>query len=103
MKQIGVKMLNYTDPRGFQYAVVDIDLLIPDSENPRIPAQESELDTVFALLEENAEGLYALAKDIVEMKGTSPTELLNVSPLGNSFVVKEGNRRITARRILRNP
>lgn len=38
------------------------------------------------------------------MKGHNPAELLSVSPLGDgSFVVKEGNRRIAVRRLLRNP
>lgn len=103
MKKSGVKMLGYSDSRGYDYAAVDLDLLIPDPENPRIPIQESTLDTLLALVDEDADGLYTLAKDIVEMKGTSPSELLNVSRLGGSFVVKEGNRRIAARRILRNP
>src|SRR5215831_32313 len=102
MKRPGVRLLDYTDPRGYDYAVVDLDLLIPDSANPRIPVQESTLDTLLALVSQDADGLFALAKDIVEMAGTSPAELFNVSRLGGAFVVREGNRRIAARRLLRN-
>src|SRR6185437_5217898 len=99
----GVKLLGYIDPRGYEYAVVDLDLLVADVENPRIPIQESTLDTLLALVEEDADGLFALANDIVAMQGTSPSELFNVTRRGAQFIVKEGNRRIAARRLLRNP
>jgi hypothetical protein len=98
-----VRLLDFEDPRGFTYAEVDLDLLIPDPENPRIAIQESSLDTILALVQEDAEGLFNLARDIVKMHGQNPAELLSVTPLGGSYVVKEGNRRIAVRKILRNP
>ena len=82
-------MLGYTDPRGFEYAVVDLDLLIPDPENPRLPVQESTLDSILALQGQDPDGLFALAKDIVALAGTSPSELLSVSRVGAAFVVRE--------------
>lgn len=99
----GVKPLGYMDERGYEYAVVDIDLLIPNTSNPRIPVKSSLLETVIALLEDDADGLFNLAKDIVELQGTDPGQLLNVSPLDDSFVVMEGNRRTAVRKLLRNP
>ena len=99
-----VEYIAIPDSRGYKYAIVDIDRLIPDPENPRIPVQESTLDTILALVAEDGEGLLNLARDIVAMSGFNPAELLSVSPLGDDmFVVKEGNRRIAARRLLRNP
>jgi hypothetical protein len=98
-----VRMLDFKDPRGYSYAEVDLDLLIPDPENPRIPIQESSLETVLALVRHDPDGLFNLARDVVKMRGTNPAELLNVKPFGGSFVVKEGNRRVAARKILRNP
>ena len=99
-----VQILDVHDARGYKYALVDIDRLIPDPENPRIPVQESALDTILALVKEDKDGLFTLARDIVEMKGVNPAELLSVTPLSNDmFVVREGNRRIAARRLLRNP
>jgi hypothetical protein len=103
MNRSHVKVLRPKDSRGYTYAEVDLDLLVPDPENPRIPIQESALDTILALLEEDADGLFTLARDIVRMGGTNPAELLNVTPLNDSYLVKEGNRRIAARRVLRNP
>lgn len=99
-----VEYINVPDDRGYKYAIVDIDHLNPDQVNPRIPPQESGLDAILALVEEDHEGLLTMAKDVVGMKGFNPAELLSVSPLGNDrFVVKEGNRRIAARRLLLNP
>lgn len=98
-----LRKLDFKDPRGFVYAEVDLDLLIPDPENPRIPIQESSLETILALVRQDAEGLFNLARDVVTMRGTNPGELLNVEPAGDLFVVKEGNRRVAARKILRNP
>jgi hypothetical protein len=92
----------YKDPRGYTYALIDLDLLLPDGENPRIPVQESALETVLAMVAQDSDGLYALAKDIVEMHGNNPAELLNVSPRGNFYVVREGNRRLAVRKILKN-
>lgn len=99
-----VKKLAVEDPRGYEYLVVPIDLLLPDTMNPRIQPQETSLDAILALIDENADGLYALGKDIVDLKGVSPGELLNVTPTPDgSYVVKEGNRRVAAQQILVNP
>ncbi|MDP9190871.1 MAG: hypothetical protein M3P06_04115 [Acidobacteriota bacterium] len=98
-----IKKVNYVDPRGYEYLDVDIDVLIPDPENPRIPPQDmSTIDTMLAVLRLDPDGLYRLAGDIVK-NGTNPAELLNVTRLGKLFLVKEGNRRVTARKLLRNP
>lgn len=101
-----VRKLGYTDPRGYEYALIDLDALIPDPQNPRIPIQESSLATLLELLNQDADGVFNLATDIVEQRGTNPAELLNVSALPGtsaSYVVREGNRRVAARKILRNP
>lgn len=99
-----IRLLDYTDPRGYSYAEVDIDLLVPDPQNPRIPIQESARDTILALVERDSEGLYQLAKDLVAVNGSNPGELPNVTPVNDQyFLVKEGNRRIAARKLLLNP
>jgi hypothetical protein len=103
MKAPEIRMLDVRDPRGFTYAELDLDLLVPDSSNPRIPAQESVLETLLALVHDDPNGLFNLAKDIVKMRGTNPAELFNVTKVGNTYLVKEGNRRLAVRKILRNP
>jgi hypothetical protein len=102
-RQPAVRRLDYKDPRGYEYALIDLDLLIPDPINPRIPNQESVLDTIVALVREDSDALFALGTDLVDMRGGNPAELLNVTPREDGFVVKEGNRRLVARKLLRNP
>lgn len=93
----------YTDARGYEYALIHLDALVVDFKNPRIPPQESALESMLHLLKEDPESMLNLATDIVAEGGTNPAELLNVTAEGPSFVVREGNRRITVRKILRNP
>lgn len=97
------KLLNYTDPRGFEYAVVDLSLLVPDNENPRIAPQADSPTALVELLTLHPEEMLELGKDIIEMKGTSPNELVCVERSNGHFVVREGNRRIAARQLLQNP
>ncbi|HYI08465.1 MAG TPA: hypothetical protein VEK57_05310 [Thermoanaerobaculia bacterium] len=99
-----MRRIDYNDPRGYEYWDVDIDLLVPDPENPRIPPQESSnLEIMLAMFRNNPSGLYRLAEDLAKV-GTNPAELLNVTRLGPKlFLVKEGNRRLTVRKLLRNP
>ncbi|GAB1345066.1 hypothetical protein [Gemmatimonas sp.] len=97
------KLLNHTDPRGFEYAVVDLSLLIPDNENPRIAPQADSPSALVELLTLHPEEMLELGKDIIEMGGTSPSELVCVERENGHFVVREGNRRIAARQLLQNP
>jgi hypothetical protein len=84
-------LLDYADPRGYQYALIDLAHLIPDPENPRLPPQESVLDTLLALVRQPPGAVYALAKDIVTLGGNNPAELLNVSELpAGDYLVREG-------------
>lgn len=102
--QASVRKIGYRDHRGYEYAEVHLDCLVLDPQNPRIDAQESSLETLLALVKEDPDGLFNLAKDIVAMRGTNPGELPNVTPVGDSsFVVREANRRLAARKILKNP
>lgn len=93
----------YRDPRGYQYAEIAIDALNLDAENARTDPQESSLDALVALIKDDADGLFTLAHDIVREKGTNPGELPHVTPTDDGYVVREANRRLACRKILRNP
>ncbi len=93
----------YTDARGYEYALIHLDALVFDFRNPRIPAQDSALESMLQLLSEDPDGMLTLATDIVEQGGTNPAELTNVTRDSSHFVVREGNRRLAVRKILRNP
>ena len=93
----------HTDARGYEYALIHLDALVFDFRNPRIPAQDSALESMLQLLKEDPDGMLTLAADIVEQGGTNPAELANVTRHDDYFVVREGNRRLAVRKILRNP
>lgn len=48
-----VKRLGYTDSRGYDYALIHLDVLLPDPKNPRIPLQESVEATILELVRQD--------------------------------------------------
>ncbi|WP_375624186.1 ParB/Srx family N-terminal domain-containing protein [Bartonella sp. TT119HLJHH] len=71
-----------------------------DLENPRIPRFTSEKDAINFLC--ITEKILELSEDIAE-NGLSPFEKLMVIQDGEKYVVKEGNRRLAALKLLDNP
>lgn len=89
--------------------------LLLDEENFRIDEVDDQQAAMFAVLRQQREGekIFNLAKDIVERGRLTPGDRLMVVPddgqfsevehEGEYFVVMEGNRRITALKLLENP
>ena len=82
--------------------VIDVGRLLLDQQNPRHEPVKSQRDAIRALIQTERQKLVVLAADIVEY-GLSPMDRLLVIKKGNNFVVVEGNRRLTAIRLLDNP
>ena len=86
-------------------AQIKIQNLILDVDNYRIGHQEGEPQAIKAIIEEQGTKLVALAKDIIK-NGLSPIERLFVMPAPGSnvqYIVIEGNRRISAIKLIKNP
>lgn len=85
---------------------IPLNSLVLDSENPRLDAvQDSQRDTIRAMIEAQGEKLVALAADIEENR-LDPSQSLIVMPEGDTgkrFIVLEGNRRTTALKLLDHP
>src|SRR5574341_181017 len=76
-----------------------------DIQNPRLDNPESTKDVMVSLLEQQGNKILRLAEDIVE-HGLDPSSSLIVIPheeKEDRFVVVEGNRRITALKLLGHP
>ncbi len=76
-----------------------------DIQNPRLDNPESTKDVMVSLLEQQGNKILRLAEDIVE-HGLDPSSSLIVIPheeKADRFVVVEGNRRITALKLLGHP
>ena len=79
--------------------------LMLDLENYRVGYQDGQPQAIRAIIEEQGDKLKVLAWDIIA-NGLSPIELFMVMPFQNTkrqYVVIEGNRRITAIKLVLNP
>lgn len=86
-----------------QYRIVPLDSLILDSNNPRLPLSKcgsGEREILKYLLTDGS--LIELMLAIGE-NGFFAGEQLLVIPMGNQFKVIEGNRRLSAVKLLNNP
>lgn len=84
---------------------IKINDLLVNSENPRFESVNSQTEAIKRLVLEQNDKLYRLAKSIVE-KGLNPSELpivIEDFQQDGMYRVLEGNRRITAIKILNNP
>ncbi|HTX35994.1 MAG TPA: hypothetical protein VME43_13275 [Bryobacteraceae bacterium] len=84
---------------------LNLDALLFDLENPRISKAGSQRDALQKIIEDQDLKLVVLAESIVE-DGLNPMDrwLVLKSPTGRTrYTVLEGNRRLAALRLLRNP
>jgi hypothetical protein len=86
-----------------EYQEIPLESLLLDTLNPRHDPVEGQRQAIAALLDhKGAPQTLRLAEDIAE-HGPSPIELALVVPEGNLFIVLEGNRRVAAMKLLKNP
>lgn len=72
-------------------------------DNPRYESQQSQKAAIEMLVLEQKDKLFNLASDILE-HGLNPLDMILVTPIdANRYMVLEGNRRVTALKILQNP
>jgi len=84
---------------------IKLSLLLLNIENPRFDLGENQRDVVQKMIEDQGDKLYRLAEHIVK-HGLNPSELAIVTPSEREdgrYEVLEGNRRVTALKILTTP
>jgi hypothetical protein len=88
-----------------KWATLKLHQLRLDQENYRIGQQKTQRDAIRAMIADQGNKLVRLAKDILQMEGVSPGEPIWVIPSGvrGQYIVEEGNRRITALKLMENP
>lgn len=75
-----------------------------NTENPRFEMVSNQREAIAVMIEDQKNKLIKLAQDIVE-NGLNPSDLVIVTPHGKNkekFFVLEGNRRVTALKLLSN-
>ncbi|MEZ4946905.1 MAG: hypothetical protein R2804_15310 [Cyclobacteriaceae bacterium] len=76
------------------------------TDNPRFETVANQRDAIAQMIDDQGEKLFNLGKHIVEMGTLNPSELVIVSPNQfekKKFDILEGNRRITALKLLETP
>jgi hypothetical protein len=89
----------------YQFESIPLSRVNVDEANFRIGDQDTRRDAYRAMIEEQGTDLVNLADDIVQ-NGLSPAERFIVSPDQNeagSYIANEGNRRVTALKLMENP
>jgi len=79
--------------------------LLLNQENPRFDIQKGQREAIRVMLKDQGEKLHRLAIDIVNL-GTNPSDLpmvVSSDKAKGMFTVMEGNRRITALKLLNEP
>lgn len=80
--------------------------LLLNIENPRFDLVGNQREALQAMINDQADKIYNLAKDIIEVGTLNPSELVIVTPSESDkkhYIVLEGNRRVTTLKILTTP
>jgi hypothetical protein len=86
----------------YEYKQLKVTELLLNPQNPRFNPVKHQTETILAMIEDQQSKLIALAKHILEY-GLNPTDIVLVEPYEKQWVVLEGNRRITALKLMNAP
>ena len=81
---------------------IEVKNLLINTKNPRFAPVENQQSAIDTMLTDKRSSLKNLAKDIAE-KGLNPGELLYVTKENKKYIVLEGNRRVTAIKLITDP
>lgn len=85
---------------------LSVDQLLLDVKNPRLDSDESQIesqaDALSAILADDVEDALNIAKDIID-NGLIGSQLILVFFDGHHYIVKDGNRRISALKLIKHP
>lgn len=86
----------------YEYKQVNVTELLLNPENPRFDPVKHQTETISAMVKDQKEKLSTLAKHIIN-NGLNPTDIILVRPYQNQWLVLEGNRRVTALKLVNEP
>jgi hypothetical protein len=84
------------------YKSINITNLLLNPNNPRFDPVEHQVDAINSMILDQQDKLIVLAKHIIS-HGLNPTDLILVKPHNKQWIVCEGNRRVTALKLLNEP
>lgn len=87
---------------SFRYKKIKLSNLHLYEENPRFEKAFSEVEAIQKLIQDQKDKLVRLAEHIID-HGFNPADIPIVFKKDKNFIVREGNRRIAALRLVDNP
>ena len=84
------------------YRQIRITDLLLNPSNPRFNPVQHQKETILSMIEDQQNKLVTLAEHILE-NGLNPTDIILVCPHQNQWLVLEGNRRVTALKLVNEP
>lgn len=87
---------------SYKDRILKVSELFLDESNPRFPELRNQRDAIEAMLEDQGDKIVNLARDIYS-NGLNPSSRLIVFKEKNRFTDGDGNRRLTALKILETP
>ena len=88
--------------QNYEYKQLKITELLLNPENPRFNPVKHQTETILAMIEDQQSKLVTLAEHILE-NGLNPTDIVLIEPHEKQWLVLEGNRRITALKLMNTP
>ena len=86
----------------YEYKQLRVTDLLLNTQNPRFDPVQHQTQAIHAMIEDQGDKLTELAKHIAS-NGFSPMEIVLVQPIGTQWLVREGNRRVTALKLINEP
>lgn len=90
------------DKQKHVYRQIRITDLLLNPSNPRFNPVQHQKETILSMIEDQQNKLVTLAEHILE-NGLNPTDIILVCPHQNQWLVLEGNRRVTALKLVNEP
>lgn len=84
------------------YKSINITNLLLNPSNPRFNPVEHQAEAIGAMVLDQQDKLLVLAKHII-LHGLNPSDLILVKPHNKQWIVCEGNRRVTALKLVNEP
>lgn len=86
----------------YEYKQLKVTQLLLNVQNPRFDPVNYQAEAIQAMISDQGEKLIELAKHITS-NGLSPMEIILIQPIGEQWLVREGNRRVTALKLINEP
>lgn len=88
---------------GFERRKIGLGKLRISTENPRFKETKDQKEAIAIMLAKRGDEIYNMARDLLEVGRNPTTEISVYANLDGTYKVKDGNRRVTAIKLMMDP